>query len=130
MVGMIILSDEDIDFSCSKSRSWQVAGLRCKPDLLDLKSCALNGSAIMKGPSPAQIPWAIVNCSELLLPQRQEFLNEERHPARAWHEGQGEAAGDDSSMETFTMATVWPCGFYPGQEISTSRICGVLGAGL
>ena len=38
-----------------------------------------------------------------LLSQRQEFLNEDRHPAGAWHAASGEAAGDSSSMETFTM---------------------------
>ena len=59
-----------------------------------------------------------------LLSQRQEFLNEDRHPAGAWHAASGEAAGDNSSMETFTMAAVWLCGFSSGQELSRSRICG------
>ena len=59
-----------------------------------------------------------------LLSQRQEFLNEDRHPAGAWHAASGEAAGDSSSMETFTRAAVWLCGFSSGQELSRSRICG------
>lgn len=70
-----------------------------------------------------------MNSSELLLSQRQEFLSEMGHPAGSRHGSQGEAAGDDASVETFTMALVWPRGLCPGQEIPVSSICGVPRAG-
>lgn len=52
-----------------------------------------------------------------MLSQRQEFVNEDGHPAKVWSAGRGEDAGDSSSIGTFTKVTVWPCGLPPSQEM-------------